>query len=211
MTITISESLKVAYDNFYDGSHASWRKLGAQAKAKNIKSLSSRVGRPQNVIEIGAGDGSILKELSNMKVFDNLYAVEISDSGVASILSSDINSLTEANIFDGYSLPYPDNFFNLAYCSHVLEHVEHPRILLREIARVSKHQIFEIPLDYTYDCDLSFLHLLSYGHINIYTPSLFRFLLKSEGFEIHNEIYSDMSKEVFYFLLKIKMFFSLKN
>ena len=30
-------------------------------------------------------------------------------------------------------------------------------------------------------------HFLSYGHINIYTPTLFRFLLKSEGYEFISE------------------------
>ena len=77
--------------------------------------------------------------------------------------------------------------FNMVYCSHVIEHVEHPRILLREIGRVSEFQVFEIPLDYSCDVNKKVQHFISYGHINIFTPALFKFLLLSEGFEIISE------------------------
>jgi ubiquinone/menaquinone biosynthesis C-methylase UbiE len=98
--------------------------------------------------------------------------------------------------FDGYEVPYPDGFFDLAYATHVIEHVEHPRLLLRELARVSRHQIMEVPLDYRIDCDQHVEGQLSIGHINIYTPSTFRFLLKSEGFEILDERLSRLSRDV---------------
>jgi hypothetical protein len=65
-----------------------------------------------------------------------------------------------------------------------MEHVEYERTLLREIKRVSKYQIFEVPVDFSFYVDKKIDHFLSYGHINIYTPALFRFLLKSEKFSI---------------------------
>ncbi len=87
----------------------------------------------------------------------------------------------------------------MAYCSHVIEHVEHPRILLREIKRVSRYQVFEIPLDYAIGVDQSVERFLAYGHINIYTPSLFKFLLKSEGYEIIDELLTHADQEVIRF------------
>ena len=42
-------------------------------------------------------------------------------------------------------------------------------------------------------------HLLSYGHINIFTPSTFKFLLKSEGYEIINETLTHSDKELIRF------------
>ena len=64
-----------------------------------------------------------------------------------------------------------------------MEHVEHERVLLREIKRVSKYQVFEVPIDFSFYVDRKIKHFLSYGHINIYTPALFRFLLFTERFK----------------------------
>src|SRR5207253_875763 len=51
-------------------------------------------------------------------------------------------------------------------------------------------------LDYFNGVDKETDHFLSYGHLNIYTPSLFRFLLKSEGFIIRNDLLTDLPEEV---------------
>ncbi|MBI3631233.1 MAG: hypothetical protein HY221_02750, partial [Candidatus Sungbacteria bacterium] len=54
----------------------------------------------------------------------------------------------------------------------------------------------EIPLDYSVNVDKKVAHYLSYGHINVYTPSLFKFLLKSEGYEILAERLTQTTNEV---------------
>jgi ubiquinone/menaquinone biosynthesis C-methylase UbiE len=110
--------------------------------------------------------------------------------------------LREVKLFDGYTIPYEDKSFSLATCSHVIEHVEHPRLLLREIARVSEYQFFEVPIDFSMFVDRKIDHFLSYGHINIYTPALFKFLLKSEGFEVIDELFLFFSDEVVSYLMK---------
>lgn len=102
----------------------------------------------------------------------------------------------EIKKFDGYKIPYQNKAFDLAYCTHVIEHVEHPRTVLREIKRVSNFQVFEIPLDYSNTVDSKVQHFLSYGHINVFTPAIFKFLLRSEGFEIINEHFSHLHPEV---------------
>ena len=63
-------------------------------------------------------------------------------------------------------------------------------------ARVSAYQAFEVPLDYSTAVDRQAAHLLSYGHINVFTPSLFRFLLKTEGYEILAEHLTQVPAEV---------------
>jgi len=65
--------------------------------------------------------------------------------------------------------------------------------------RVSKFVTFEIPLDYSVGVDRKVKQYLSYGHINIFTPSTFKFLLKSEGYDIINEILTHTNKEVIRF------------
>jgi len=132
-------------------------------------------------------------------VFPNLYAIEISDSGIVQIQKRNLSHLREVKKFDGYTIPYSDKYFDLTFCSHVIEHVEHPRLLLRELKRVSQFQVFEIPLEYGVGVDGQTEHLLSYGHINVYTPSLFKFLIRTEGFTIRQEHYSQYDPSVLRF------------
>lgn len=191
----ISEALQNSYDAQYSDQMTEWRELGGRYKAENILAVCEGHQFPR-VLECGAGEGSILKTLSESSRFDEFCAVEISDSAIAQIHKRSLKKLKEVRKFDGYELPYRDKSFDLAYCSHVIEHVEHPRLLLRELKRVSTYQAFEVPLDYRVNVDRNIDHLLSYGHINIFTPSTFRFLLKTEGFEILSERLTHPATEV---------------
>lgn len=179
----VSNTIQEAYSNQYDESIIAWRTNAAKYKAKNIVDLAKTISF-DSVLEVGSGEGSILYWLSQWEFSKNLNAIEISKSGIELIRSKNIRYLHDVLLFDGYKIPYPDNHFDLVICSHVMEHVEHERVLLREIKRVSKYQIFEVPIDFSFYVDKKIKHFLAYGHINIYTPSLFRFLLKSENFQI---------------------------
>lgn len=182
----ISGQVKDAYDHFYQVHDEQWRMLGAKYKAQNIVDVSA--GRKfAKVLEVGAGDGSILHYLDEWNFAPELYALEISQSGVDSIKSKNLRSLKSALIFDGYKIPFADNEFDLVILSHVLEHVEFERMLLRELKRVSKFQIIEVPKDYRVGVDKRMKHFLNYGHINMYTPTSLRFLLQSEGFRVLND------------------------
>ena len=99
-------------------------------------------------------------------------------------------------VFDGYRIPYDDNSFDLIVLSHVLEHVEHERVLIREMKRVAKYIVIEVPKDYRYGVDKRINHFLSYGHINMYTPTSLRFLLQSEGLTILTDKLSQTNPEI---------------
>lgn len=79
-------------------------------------------------------------------------------------------------------------------------------MLIRGIIRVSEHQIFEIPTDFSLNVDKKANHFLSYGHINVYSPQTFRFLLKSEGLKIENYKNYLNEKEVYNFMNRKKSF-----
>ncbi len=191
----VSKTLQAAYNEQYSDGMSEWRELGAKYKAENIIAVT-KGHRFSRVIDCGAGEGSVLAALQAKSFAPKLFAVEISESGLAQIGKRHLPSLEEAVKFDGYNIPYPDKTFDLAYCSHVIEHVEHPRILLRELARISEYQVFEVPLDYSPQVDKNVQHFLAYGHINIFTPSVFKFLLKSEGFKIIEERLTQSHEEV---------------
>lgn len=191
----ISDNVKTAYDGFYEKNNEAWRMLSAKYKAQHIIDVCK--GRQlKSVLEVGAGDGSILKLLSDSNFADQYYAVEISKSGVEHILSRNIEGLQSVQVFDGYHLPFGDDEFDLVILSHVLEHVEHERLLLRELKRVAKICLIEIPIDYKFGVDVRIKHFLAYGHINMYTPTSLRYLLLTEGFKVINDLTSMIEPEV---------------
>ena len=191
----ISGNVKTAYDEFYQKHDEAWRMLGAKYKAQHIIDVCK--GRTfKKVLEVGAGDGSILKLLADQNFAPEYHAVEISDSGVEHIKSRNIKDLKSVQLFDGYRLPFEDNSFDLIILSHVLEHVEHERLLLRELKRVARYNVIEVPRDYKAGVDTRIKHFLAYGHINVYTPTSLRYLLQTEGFEVENDLTSMIEPEV---------------
>jgi len=212
--MAITTNLQTAYEQQYQSQQGRWREVGARQKALNIKELTKGL-HPQKVLEVGAGDGSILWWLSGMNFAPELYAVEIAESALQLIGQKDIPQLQQALPFDGYSIPYPDQFFDLVILSHVLEHVEYERQLLRELKRVARHCVLEVPKDYRPNVDRKVAHFLSYGHINVYTPSSLRFLLRTEGFHILHEkvgIYSAETYQLTYGKgLKARLLYAFKK
>ncbi|WP_295770461.1 class I SAM-dependent methyltransferase [uncultured Mucilaginibacter sp.] len=191
----LSGNVKTAYDEFYKTHDEAWRMLGAKYKAQHIIDVCK--GRIfAKVLEVGAGDGSILKILSEQNFAPECHAVEISDSGVEYIKSRNIGNLKSVQVFDGYHLPFADDSFDLIILSHVLEHVEHERMLLRELKRVAKMCVIEVPRDYKKNVDGRIKHFLAYGHINVYTPTSLRYLLLSEGFKVEADLTSMIEPEV---------------
>src|SRR5260370_22307449 len=191
----ISDSVKTAYDEFYQKHDEAWRMLGAKYKVQHIIEVCK--GHSFNkVLEVGAGDGSILKLLADQDFAPEYHAVEISESGVEHIKARNITNLKSVQIFDGYHLPFADNSFDLIILSHVLEHVEHERLLLRELKRVARYYGIEVPRDYKAGIDSRIKHFLAYGHINVYTPTSLRYLLRTEGFEIEADLTSMIEPEV---------------
>ena len=191
----LSEELKRNYDDYYKEGDSEWRRLGALDKADNIISLCNNL--PHNsVLEIGAGEGSILKRLSEKKFGNELYAVEISSTGVKTIKEKKIPSLVACSLFDGYNIPYDDSKFDLAILSHVIEHVEHPRKLLYEAARIARFIFVEVPLEDTIRLKNDFV-FDEVGHINSYSPKTIRRLLQSCNLNVAEEKITNPSRQVY--------------
>lgn len=197
--MSLTSHVQKAYEDQYKSDQSEWRETGAYQKALNIVDVTKGV-RFNKVLEVGAGDGSILHFLSKFNFAESLYAVEISGSALQRIGERNIPQLRQALLFDGYTIPFEDNSFDLVILSHVLEHVEFERQLLRELQRVAKYQVIEVPKDYRFGIDKKVKHFLSYGHINMYTPSSLRFLLKSEGYTILKQKISIYSRKTYQYI-----------
>ena len=179
--LALSERLRRNYDDYYGG-RSEWRELGAVDKARNIRGLCSAIPH-RRVLEIGAGEGSILQQLNDCGFAETLSALEISASAVAAIRERRLASLYGCRLFDGYSVPYDDASFDLVILSHVLEHLEHPRQLIYEAARVATHLFIEVPLEDTSRQKADFV-FDKVGHINDYSARSIRRLLQTCGLQV---------------------------
>lgn len=122
--IVLQSTINADYDENYSGA-SPWRDLGAKYKAKNLIEVCNRAGfKPVRILEVGAGEGSVLMHLSDSGFGEELSALEIASSGVEVIKSREIPSVKSVERFDGYRIPYEDDAFDAVILCHVLEHVE---------------------------------------------------------------------------------------
>ena len=91
--------------------------------------------RPARVMDLGCGAGDSVDLFRALNPDVHWVGVDVEDSPeVSGRTRTDAEFVT----FDGQRLPFEDASFDLVYCKQVLEHVESPHELLREVARVLK-------------------------------------------------------------------------
>jgi ubiquinone/menaquinone biosynthesis C-methylase UbiE len=186
---TTSPALRTYYDGYFaDPREEEWYNVCALAKADNAMQMCAELPHA-TLLDIGAGNGSVLQNIAQRGFAREYYALEISAGGLKSIQAKNIPGLVECRAFDGYHIPYPDNRFDVAVLSHVVEHVEHPRMLLTEAARVARHVYVEVPLELTlFNRGLRRDWVLdSTGHINYYNRHLIRLLVQTCGLRVLRE------------------------
>ena len=190
--LLVSKRLQNQYDNYYGDQISEWRQLGAIPKVKNIITLCQEYAHTK-VIEIGCGDGVILKNLAEAGFGQKLYGLEISSSALKVLKQQKIDSLEECQLFNGYRIPYNDQEFDLAILTHVIEHVEYPRELLKEAARVSNYLFIEVPLENTWRLPKDFIPD-DVGHINFYSEKTIRRLVQTCGLTVLKQIVTNPSQ-----------------
>ncbi len=145
-----------------DDQFLAWRRLGAVQKVQSILMLTEpgptlnahASSEISEVIEIGAGTGAILEELSTKRPHWNLAAVDLAERNVAAIRQLDLRNLTQSQVADAAQLPFPDKRFDLAILSHVIEHLPDPVVALCEAKRIARLVLIEVPVEGTLILDL---------------------------------------------------------
>jgi ubiquinone/menaquinone biosynthesis C-methylase UbiE len=176
------------YQDLYSGYYAHGAILKRElSAAQTVGCLMSAIGdqlMPRRLLDVGAGDGNVLAQLNAREIPADLYAVEVSASGVEAIKAKRLGLLRDVRLFDGYEIPYPDKYFDLAMAVHVLEHVEHERLFLREIRRVARYAYIEVPLEHGFRIQRAINVGKQFGHINFYTRETLTSLIISSGFDV---------------------------
>jgi len=185
----VSSDLKVMYGDYYLNEKVLMkRKISARQSIEHIKKLLPHRNY-LSVIDIGAGDGSVLEELDKTNISNELHAVEISESGFNCMQSKKIGKLRSVRQFDGYNIPLANSEglnYELGLAIHVLEHVEHERAFLYEISKKCDYLYIEVPLELNINLNRNIKSGVQYGHINYYNSATFRNLLGSCNLEILN-------------------------
>lgn len=180
----ISDKLNDMYAGYYDSETVlKKRVISARQTISHIVEITGKK-HFRSVIDIGAGEGSVLAGLEEIGFADELNAVEISDSGCEAIMARKLKSMRSVGKFDGYSIPAGVDEYELGIAAHVLEHVEFERPFLEEIARVCETVYVEVPLELTLNIERSIRMAAPYGHLNFYTPATLRNMLETAGLEV---------------------------
>jgi SAM-dependent methyltransferase len=147
----------VDYEAYYrdrpgvDGDRAArWRELSAVIKADHIGTLLRRCGHPapSAILEVGCGDGAVLSAMHRRHA-PGAHLVGAEISSTAAELARRRPEIAEVHTFEpGGELPFDDGAFPLVFATHVLEHVDEPQQVLRELGRVSARLVsVEVPLE----------------------------------------------------------------
>lgn len=145
--------------------------------------------KPASILDAGCGEGFTMDKLTKFGVGKQIEGVEYS-KGAISLGKKLFPNLTFRE-GSAYNLPYRDNTFDLVVCTEVLEHLDNPTKVLREVMRVSKkHILISVPNEpffmlgnFIRGKNLSRLGN-DPGHINHWTIISFLDFLKKNGLKI---------------------------
>jgi SAM-dependent methyltransferase len=141
--------LNELYSRTYDESMNRWRTLGAIDKARNVGQITRDVAKPVcRVLEVGCGNGAVLRELAAAGFGSDLVGIEIGTTRSKEEKTTSNGAALHIHGYDGVRIPYDDCSFDLVFATHVLEHVLDERGFLSELRRVSQGLVYlEVPCE----------------------------------------------------------------
>ena len=195
--MTVSSRYKDLYDGSYAGGTArEWRDAGAVGKAANIARVWREAGLPARprIVEIGCGEGAVAAALARMNFPGSYLGFDLSASGIDEARGRKIPDTTFA-VVDGDRVPVDDDSADVVIMSHVVEHLEHPRILLYEARRIASTVVIEVPLELHVRTPRDYVWT-DLGHINSYTSTSIRHLVQSCDFDVLGQITTNPDRSV---------------
>jgi 2-polyprenyl-6-hydroxyphenyl methylase/3-demethylubiquinone-9 3-methyltransferase len=98
--------------------------------------IIQEIGKNQTVLDIGCGAGILTNTLS--REGHTVYGIDISSSSLEVAKKYDTTGRVSYQQASAYSLPFPNQMFDVVCAMDVLEHVEKPDLLISEASRVLK-------------------------------------------------------------------------
>ncbi len=104
--------------------------------AVRVPWIIREIGERKTVLDIGCGAGILTNALS--EAGHQVCGIDLSPSSLEIAKKYDATKKVSYQVANAYSLPYPDQSFDVVSAMDVLEHVEDPKRLVSEASRVLK-------------------------------------------------------------------------
>ncbi len=133
----------------------------------------------KKILDVGCANGDYIKILQDNGF--NCTGIDINPEYIDKALEKGLN----AYVMRGDNLDFPDNSFDTILLFEVLEHVENPLEVLKELKRVAKKNILITVPNCTHFSELkrynlTYEHMLEKDHINFFTKKDLKDLLSKE-------------------------------
>ena len=102
----------------------------------SIMLLSSATVFKDAMVELGCGDGSLLREVADALGIRDVYGVDIDEMALKKAACRDIK-VFKADL-NSDPLPFKDDFFDIVLMEEVIEHLVNPYNAIREAYRILK-------------------------------------------------------------------------
>jgi methionine biosynthesis protein MetW len=117
--------------------------LGGSASARSDHEVIAQMVRPNSkVLDIGCGDGALLNLLARERGVKG-RGMELSQAGVNACVSRGL-SVVQGDA-DRDLRDYPSAAFDYVILSKTIQAVRHPRVVLKELARIGERVIVSFP------------------------------------------------------------------
>src|SRR5262247_385388 len=108
----------------------------------DLQAIVQWVSKGARVLDLGCGDGSLLRALWKEREAPG-YGVEIDDDSVIACVANDVN-VVQVDLESGLSL-FADRSFDTVVLSLTLQAMRHQEAILREMLRVGREVIVSFP------------------------------------------------------------------
>jgi methionine biosynthesis protein MetW len=116
--------------------------MSRRSERADFDLIASWVQPGERVLDLGCGDGSLLKRLIQERGAQG-YGVELEDSAVLAAIANDINVI-QGNLEEGLA-GFDDGTFRHVVLSRTLQTVRHTERILSEMLRVGREAVVSFP------------------------------------------------------------------
>lgn len=142
------------------------------------------------ILDIGCHGGTFTQKIVKKTGTKKIYGIDISSSAI-NLISKKI-PFGNFKVADAAKIPFKNDFFDQVFCLEMLEHVDYPELVVKEIKRVLKNGGFGvilIPSENKLFKIVWFLWTLYYpmwrhAHVQNFSDSTLENYLKKLGFKI---------------------------